>query len=318
MRATARAFAPGHVTGVFRPASSSRDPRGVGSIGAGLVLATGSIAEARWESGKRRSLTVEGPSGEPLPITEAAVDHLLGTHTGRLEVRVAPSLPVGQGFGMSAAGTLAACLATGGVLPLSRDRLVQTAHLADLLGRGGLGGVSAILGGGLEVRRQAGVPPFGEVLHRPWSLGPILLVRAGAPVPSPTILGSPRWLTRIERASEGLEGLVARPTPEGFLRLSERFTDRLRLGPPSLTRAIRALRRTGCHVAQAMFGTTLFVVPVDGRSRAGALELLTSRRLPAVEVEVARRGARRLPTPRQRGALPSPKDFRGGTVRREP
>src|SRR5271154_6986697 len=44
----ARAFAPAHVTGYFSPDLGSRDPRGRGSVGAGLVLDAGAVAEAAW------------------------------------------------------------------------------------------------------------------------------------------------------------------------------------------------------------------------------------------------------------------------------
>ena len=295
MRRVARAFGPGHVTGIFRPAASGRDPRSMGSVGAGLVLDVGARAEVVWEEGRGRAVDVRDPDGNPLPITNEALAHLLPARRGALRGRIDFDLPVGAGFGMSAAGTLAAALAAASVLGAPRSRAVESSHLADLLGRGGLGGVAAILGGGLEVRRRAGVPPFGDAVHLRWNAGTLFLVRVGRAIPSPRILGDARWLERIERAAGGLDRLLAHPAIGAFLDLSEEFTDHLRLAPPPFDRTVRSLRSTGSRVAQAMFGRTLFVVAPSARARRRLLRALIDRRLPAVEVGVGRAGARLLP-----------------------
>jgi hypothetical protein len=117
----------------------------------------------------------------------------------------------------------------------------------------------------------------------------------GPPIHSPRILSSPHWLARIERASEGLEDLLRHPTRDAFLELSERFTDRLGLGSPALYRMIGVLRRTDSWVAQAMFGNTFLVVPRSARARARMLAWLTDHAVAAIEVNVGRQGARRLP-----------------------
>lgn len=195
---------------------------------------------------------------------------------------------------MSASGTVAASIAVASLAGLSRRRAVETAHLAELFGQGGLGGVASILGGGVELRRRPGVPPWGQVEHRAWTRGTLFLVRAGPAIASPRILGSRSWLARIMRASDGLDDLLRRPSADGLLGLSEQFTDRLHLGSPSFRRTVRALRRTGSWAAQAMFGNALFVVPRTAAARERILETLAERDLPALEARVAHGGARRL------------------------
>ena len=295
MTVLARAFAPAHVTGVFRPSATGPDPRGAGSIGAGLVFDVGATATVRFTRGARHLTEVRGPSGEALPITEDAVRRVRKGVGGRVTVEVEWGLPVGQGFGMSAAGTLAASLATAKVLGEPVSLAVEAAHLAELSGRGGLGGVAAILGGGVELRRVAGIPPLGRVRHLRWDGPAVLLVGTGPPIPSPSILGSAQWIRRIEIASRGLDDLLAHPTPEGFLRLSERFTDRMGLGAVGVHRLIRELRALGAHAAQAMFGNAIFVVPPTRAIRAAVIARLVAGGRPAVEVRVGRRGARTLP-----------------------
>ncbi len=133
---------------------------------------------------------------------------------------------------MSAAGALATALGVAFVLDFPRARAIQTAHLADLFGGGGLGGVAAILGGGLEVRREPGIPPFGRVLHHALTKRVVVGV-AGEPLPSPTLLRSKRFLQRLRAAATpGLDHVLRTPRWNVFLDESERFTDRLRIFPP--------------------------------------------------------------------------------------
>jgi pantoate kinase len=286
------AFAPAHVTGIFLPDLEARDPRGRGSRGAGLVLDVGAAAEVEWDPGGDRAVRAADSHGRPIPITEEAVTHLVGPAPGSVRIRVTHDLPVGQGFGMSAAGTLAASLALGAALGRPRRRSIEVAHLAELLGGGGLGGVPAILGGGIEVRTAPGVPPWGRIVHRPFTR-PVVVGTVGGPMPSPGLLRDPRFLERIRRAaSEDLADLGSGPAPDDLLAASERFTDRLRLAPRPLARTIDRLRERGARAAQAMFGRSFFAVPPDARTEASLLEFLREQRIPARTVRGATLGAR--------------------------
>jgi len=291
---TSRAFAPGHVTGVFRPDVTSRDPRGRGSVGAGVVLELGVWAEATHVPGARSSLRVVGEGPGPWSISEEVARRMSHGLSGRVTVRLMHQLPVGQGFGTSAAGALATALAVGRLAGRPRADAIEVAHLADLFGGGGLGGVSAILGGGLEVRERPGIPPAGRVLHRPFRSA-LLVGVVGRPIPSPSVLGNPTALRRIVRASRGWEGLVGDPSQDRFFRLSERFTDRAGLSSSAVARAVRALRRRGAWAAQAMFGESFFASPRSLLAREKCLEWLRAEGIPTVEIRAAAGGARLQP-----------------------
>lgn len=295
---TSRAFAPGHVTGIFRPEAVHRDPRARGSVGAGVVLELGAWAEAEFSAGRRSRVRVVGDGRGPWPISEDAARRLSPEASGSLTVRLAHELPIGQGFGMSAAGALATALAVASISGRPRSEAVRVAHLADLFGGGGLGGVAAILGGGLEVRTKPGVPPFGEVVHRPFA--PALLVGVvGRPIPSPSVLRDPGALARIARAAHGWERLGRRPSPEEFFRLSERFTDRAGLESAAVARTVAALRRRGASACQAMFGQSFFAWPRSAEARSACIDWLESEGTRAVEVHASSTGAHLLKTPRR-------------------
>lgn len=297
---TGWAFAPAHVTGIFSPALGARDSRARGSVGAGLVLEAGVLAHAEWRPSSRPAIHIHSDVPGPLPISDEVARRLLAGRPGRLDLALGHELPIGQGFGMSAAGALATALAVAFVTGSSRRKAIEVAHLADLYGGGGLGGVSAILGGGWELRARPGIPPRGRIRHFP-THGTAFVIVAGAAMPSPALLRNPRFLGRVGRASGvGLARLDRRPSLDRFLAEAERFTDALRLGPPAVLRTVHALRTVDTRVAQAMFGRSLFAVPRTPRARAVLVDRLTRRGLRAAEVPIAARGAQTLPGPPQR------------------
>jgi len=285
------AFAPSHVTGLFAPALESRDPRGRGSTGAGIVLEAGVRAIGRIAPANRARLNLRNDIAHSLPISGDAARRLLAARPYRLEIRLSHSLPIGQGFGSSAAGALASALVTARLIGRPRRDAIEVAHLADLFGRGGLGGVAAILDGGLEVRELPGIPPYGRISHRPITAS-ILVGAVGRPLPSPSILRQPRLLERIQRAADGIDRVRSNPTVEELFRQSEAFTDRVGLAPPEVRTAIRALRRRGAWVAQAMFGASFFALPRSRAARREVVKWLIDHGVRAIELGASRQGAR--------------------------
>ncbi|MCI4336415.1 MAG: hypothetical protein L3K17_04360 [Thermoplasmata archaeon] len=286
------AFAPGHVTGLFRPSTRSRDPRGRGSVGAGIVLESGVWARATFTPGGPARRVVRGDSRRSLPISTEVARRLAGETPGRLVVELHHELPISQGFGMSSAGATATALAVGPIFRASRQRCWETAHLADLFGGGGLGGVSAIRGGGWERRVRPGVPPWGRVVHAPFRHS-IFLAVLGRPLPSPRLLASARGLARLTRsAAAGVEELSRAPTAETLLDVSERFTDGAGLAPPGLRRVIDRLRTANAWAGQAMFGRSVWAVPRDSSARAGLVAALEQLGVRALELRAATHGAR--------------------------
>jgi pantoate kinase len=308
--ATARAcaFAPGHVTGLFAPSEAARDPRARGSVGAGVVLEAGVFATAVYAPSGPRRLRVGGDAGARYPISTDVARRLFSARNGTLSVRLTHQLPVGQGFGTSAAGAAATALAVGALFDRSREDALAVAHLADLFGGGGLGGVASIAGGGgVEFRVRAGLPPWGRVVRRPLR-GSLLVGTVGPPLPTRAILRDASARARIALAAEELPELLRQPDAEAFFERSERFTDRARFAPPSLVRALRALRARGAWAAQAMFGRSFFARPRDPAGRRRVVAWLEASGLPAIEVRAARSGARTVaggpPPPAPRAAPP--------------
>lgn len=291
---TARAFAPGHITAFFAPDLLARDPRARGSVGGGIVLDAGAEALARYSPGAPRGLSVRGAVARRLPISEEVAGRLFGQRGGRLEVRVRHELPIGQGLGMSAAGTLATALATAAVLGVPTRKAIETAHLAELFGGGGLGGVSAILDGGFELRLRAGVPPAGSVLHRPFR--PVLaLIPIGRPIPTARALADQRRMDRLAPLGrELLEEVRGHPSAGRLMEAGERFSEEAKL-PPRTGRAFRErLRRPGVRVGQTVFGGIVWAAATDPASALVLRRSVARTGRPALFLGASPTGARRL------------------------
>ena len=166
----------GHVTLLFTVDDLDQDPIKQGSLGAGLCLTDGSEAIARGELGVY-SLDVKFLHGNgDAKIFQQVLD-LLSEEISAIsdyswEIAVRNKLPSSQGFGMSAAGAIAAAAAFQRALGLPHEesfrRSLAIAHLVERRNSTGLGDVTALAAGGVERRLKPGSPYSGpDLLNGP-------------------------------------------------------------------------------------------------------------------------------------------------------
>ena len=162
------AFAPGHISAFFEPVYSGQDMDRSGSRGAGINISLGALSQVTVKPASQHTITVS-INGSPsnAPVTKLALKFLVGETPLRITVDTMLDLPVSQGFGMSAGGALSSTLALADLLNLPRDNAVKAAHYAEVQLRTGLGDVIASSFGGIEIRREAGLPPWGMLEHIP-------------------------------------------------------------------------------------------------------------------------------------------------------
>jgi pantoate kinase len=110
-------------------------------------------------------------------LFEALRDSRLVKREDSFRLSVVLSLPVSQGFGMSAAGLVAVARAFHAYTKVGRDeQYLRIAHRIERLHSGGLGDVLGIAAGGVELRTEAGAPGSGGQAVGFEASQPVLLV----------------------------------------------------------------------------------------------------------------------------------------------
>jgi pantoate kinase len=253
----ARAFCPGHITGFFEICTAD-NVLATGSRGAGLCTTLGATSEVRVEDAKE--LTVEvSINGESIDadVTQSAVRHLVVGNGLLVRVDTTLELPVSQGFGMSAAGALSACIALAHILGIDRQKAFEAAHTAEVECGGGLGDVPAVHRAGVTIRGRPGLPPIGEV-HRIEEELDVVLTTVGPPIKTSDMLTNPPCTARINRSGAVKVGqLLASPTVDNLMHLSSDFAIETRLATGPVTKAMKAASAAGV-ASMAMLGNSVF------------------------------------------------------------
>jgi pantoate kinase len=257
-----KAFAPAHITGFF-VIHDEDDPLKTGSCGAGLSLDDGAVTEVT--SSDRTEIFLNGRPGEA--TTTMSVIRMLTDRPARVETRL--SIPVGGGLGASAAGAVSTALALNGHLGLNKtmNGLLYAAHVAEVTNGTGLGDVSGMSSGGVEIRLKPGVPFVIDRIPVPPMF--IYYVHFG-PVSTKSVLSDAREKALINDAGRRcLKSLMEKPTFAGFMRLSRSFAVETGLISPRALDAVEAVESHGGMASMAMLGDTVFSTVPDGLAEFG-------------------------------------------------
>ncbi len=285
------AYCPGHITCIFRPCAGSEetDLLKIGSVGVGIRISLGAEATLEERSDGKTIITVDGEEGD-FPVSRAAMARML---PGRgFELTVRNGAPTGQGFGMSAAGAGAAALCAAELKGETMQAAYVSAHIAELIGGGGLGDVSAITcPAHVPVRVRPGLPPDGEVRGTGIKLPKLALAVLGPKMNTGKILVNPANYARIAAAGIScLEAFSADESGENLFRQSNAFSSATGIEAPEVSSAVAELNSAGIPAAMCMLGNSIVAqcgpdelsellggVPAIGCSSTGALPHITRR-----------------------------------------
>lgn len=189
------AFAPAHVSGLFAVHDEVGDDLAKGSRGAGWCIHKGAWAAAI--PGEETTISINGKLSAA-PVTTLALNQLAPDANFAIDIRL--DLPTGQGFGMSAAGTLAACLAVASELDLEPEYALEATHHAEVTHGTGLGDAIGSWFGGGELRLKPGVPPHGWAMQiHPPTDQEFLFLTMGDAVPTASIIRDSAWKSATRR-----------------------------------------------------------------------------------------------------------------------
>ena len=253
-----KAFCPGHVTGFFVIEDGAAIPEKRGSRGAGFCVELGAVSEVTAEPGNEIQIYFEGIETDA-PVTRKALELLLPEKMSII-ARIEHQAPMGQGFGMSAAGTFATCLAAAVELEIGDPKYaaLKATHIAEVLNRTGLGDAVAQSVGGFVHRLEPGIPPHGELEVLKIPPQDVIFCILGNPISTSSILSDSEIRARIrESGNICLRDFENVPGFDEFVDISWMFARDSGLATEKMIRVLGGLGDLG-KGSMVMLGNSIF------------------------------------------------------------
>jgi pantoate kinase len=263
----AKAFCPGHITGFFQICEHDDIDR-TGSRGAGICISLGATSTIKATRGNGKLEVIINGKRDSAPVTRQALAMLVDAPEYDMSVETQLDLPMRQGFGMSAAGTMTAALALCEIMGYDFENAIRATHHAEVLHRTGLGDVAALSRGGITFRTREGIPPFGKVdrINKDIELA---IAVVGPEISTSKILGDPDMRDRVNKVGkECVSNLERSPSLANFFRLCGEFSMRTGLITPEVENALESISGMG-PAGMVMLGNSVFASgDVDGEIEA--------------------------------------------------
>jgi pantoate kinase len=261
---TAKAFAPGNVSGVFK-VIPDEDPAKMHSLGMGFTVSDGvTVTVAESES---TSVRFNGRA-----IAFATVRSVISKLTSiPLRIEIETELPLSGGFGLSGASSLATAFAIDELLGLGRSEpaLGMAAHVAEVENLTGLGDVAGQFNGGCLVKLVRGDPLAAVSLPVPEQ---VVHYRYFSPIDTKSVIGNPEQRERINTAADAALGALTRLKDRGesefakYVSIAKEFSIQSGLLlDDDVKSAIRECEQAGGTASMIMLGNAVFSnVPFSG------------------------------------------------------
>lgn len=238
------------------------DPARIGARGGGFAITQG--VRALVHTKKSRSTQIEiRINSKPAPeahTTRWALERLLEKTATTLDVQVnlRIQVPIGAGYGSSAAGTAAACLAVADAagLAVTYDELCRVTHIAEVVNRTGLGTAAAIFVGGFVLVTKPGAPGIGSIDRLLFPREHSIVCAFLEPLPTQKVLAQTGLASRVNPlAQRAMEKIRQKPELHTFLAESRKFGQETGLESPEVTSLIDTMISAGAiGAAQNMIG----------------------------------------------------------------
>ncbi len=258
-------FVPSHITGFFEIVDHP-DPLKRGSRGAGVVLDRGVITIVKIRDGKNKTIIkINGKDSTNVSITENTVDLIkkeFNIKDKKIEIEHEIQVPIGAGFGTSAACALGTSLAITKALdlPITHNKAASIAHLAEIKMKSGLGDVIAELCGGLVLRLKEGAPGIG-IVDKIITDDLFVIAKTIGGLDTASIIEDPTYKKKIsEFGRDLLYKLIENPNPKKFMELSRKFAEGTSLISDEVLEIAKILDDETLGGSMAMLGNTAFAI----------------------------------------------------------
>ena len=290
------AFSPAGISSFFeirdkRPDGRPfKDPSYAGARGGGLVISKGVLTRVRLRHANRSrvSVRINKRVANEARTTISAISRLLQISGEKYEVMIEHDVqvPIGAGYGASAAGSLSAALAfsEGANLGMSVNEVGRIVHGAEITNGTGLGTVGPILTGGFVVTRKSGGPGIAVIDRLQVSPRLKAVSACIGPISTKKALQSNDLRKKVnELGRETFQSIVRDFRPPNFMSASKRFAYGLGLMSPQTVRLIDVMEAAGAIGAtQNMLGQAVHAIADE--DQASSVLAAVKKHFPRVQV----------------------------------
>ncbi len=263
-----KAFSPAGISSFFEICDRTANGKPitnlkqVGARGGGFGIEKGVLTEVSVIKAEKNSVKVSinerfSPEAE---TTKTVVRMLLKKADEAYTVLVKHNveIPIGAGFGSSAAGALSTALVLSNALGLNLtyNQLGKIAHVAEVKCKTGLGTVGPLMLGGCILTIEPGAPGTAIIDRIPISTDYAIVAGVFGPIPTKEVLSSPQKRLAVNKwGKKTLEEILAEPSLENFLLCCRDFAEKTGFMTERVRKLIRLAEKAGAvGAAQNMVG----------------------------------------------------------------
>ncbi len=262
---TAKAYCPGHITGIFTIEDQDPNILKKGSRGLGFCTELGAISEVVFQPGNGALDIIVNGRTSISPVTKKALDHMVPKLSLDLDINIELQAPIGQGFGMSAAGTMATCLAVATYLnlPAPEIQALKATHMAEVELGAGLGDAIAQTTGGFVHRLAPGISSLNNAIRLDTPDTEVIFCILGGELSTRSIIQHPEKKKIIsQEGAKYLTEFEKKSNFNDFLTLSGKFSKSTGLLTNEMSEVLLKVSNL-CRGSMVMLGNNVFCVPDD-------------------------------------------------------
>ena len=277
MKKTVKAFAPAGISSFFEICDTAADGtpltdlERVGSRGGGFVIQKGVHTQVEIAEAKRNAVevSIDGKLAPEAETTRTVAEALLSKSNKKYVVTVSHmvEVPVGAGFGSSAAGALGTALALSKALELklTYNQLGRIAHVAEVKCKTGLGTVGPIMLGGCILTVEPGAPGISVIDRIPLSDDYMVVAGVFGSTPTKQVLASAEKRREVNRwGRKTLEAILAEPSLENFMACCLDFAEKAGFMTARVRQLVKLAEKAGAvGAAQNMVGEAAHALALE-------------------------------------------------------
>lgn len=269
-----KAFSPAGISSFFEicdtlpDGSPILDFEKVGARGGGFGVQRGVTTEVSIAKAEINSVRVfiNGRNAPEAETTKTVAQMLLEKTFEKYEVVVKHEVevPIGAGFGSSAAGALGTALALSKALGLNLtyNQIGRIAHVAEVKCKTGLGTVGPLMIGGCILTVEPGAPGIALIDRIPISTDYVIVAGVFGPIPTKEVLSSQEKRLAVNKwGRKTLEKILSEPSLENFLSCCREFAEKTGFMTGRVQKLVSLAEKAGAiGAAQNMVGEAVHVL----------------------------------------------------------